>query len=109
MGFAIALHPIVERIIWGVSNLLINVWYMYLDDGTLCGSPEDLVKDFSIIEKDGLDKGFILKRMKSLLIIPEKNDFSLNPLPSDITVSREGYVLLGCPIGSLHLLCLHCP
>ena len=26
--------------------------------------------------------------------------FSLNPLPSDMPVSREGFVLLGCPIGS---------
>ena len=67
------LHPIVERIKREVPNLLVNVWY--LDDGTLCGSPEDLVKALSIIEEDGPARGLILNRMKSLLFIPERDDF----------------------------------
>ena len=98
--FALALHPIVEKIKLEVPNLLINAWY--LDDGSFCGSPEDLVKALSIIEEDGPARGLFLNRStcKSTLFIPERDDFSSNPLPSDIPVSREGFVLLGCPIGS---------
>ena len=36
LGFALALHPIVERIKREVPGLLLNSWY--LDDGILCGS-----------------------------------------------------------------------
>ena len=35
LGFALALHPIIEKIREEVPDLKINVWY--LDDGTLCG------------------------------------------------------------------------
>ena len=38
LGFALALQPIIERIQQEVPNLAINAWY--LDDGTLCGSPQ---------------------------------------------------------------------
>ena len=41
LGFALAVHPIVERIKKEVLVLLINVWY--LDSGTLCGSAEDML------------------------------------------------------------------
>ena len=86
-----------ERIKREVPNLLINVWY--LDNSTLCGSPEDLVKALSIVEEDGPAGELVLKRIKFLLFFPKKDDFSLNPLPSDILVSREGFVLLGRPTG----------
>ena len=46
--FALALHPIVERIAEEVPGLLMNAWY--LDDGTLCGSSKDLLKALGIIE-----------------------------------------------------------
>ena len=46
--FALMLHPIVERIKREVPNLNINVWY--LDDGTLCGDPEDLLRALKIVE-----------------------------------------------------------
>ena len=42
LGFALTLHPIPERIDEEVPDLAINAWY--LDDGTLCGSPEDLAR-----------------------------------------------------------------
>ena len=41
LGFALALHPIIEKVIRSVPGLLINTWY--LDDGTLCGSATDLL------------------------------------------------------------------
>ena len=41
LGFALTLHPIIERIAMEVPHLLANVWYM--DDGILCGSGDDLL------------------------------------------------------------------
>lgn len=41
-----------------------------------------------------------MNREKSLLFIPKGDALSDNPLPSEIPVAREGFVLLGCPIGS---------
>ena len=35
LGFSMALHPIVQRIVNEVPGLSLNAWY--LDDGTLCG------------------------------------------------------------------------
>jgi hypothetical protein len=96
LGFALTLHPIVERIKREVPHLLTNSWY--LDDGTLCGSAEDLSSALSIIEEEGPSKGLHLNHLKSLLFIP-KEDNSSNPLPSDIPVSRDGFDILGSPIG----------
>lgn len=51
LGFALTLQPIVERIKREVPNLHINVWY--LDDGTLCGFPYDLLRALRIVEEAG--------------------------------------------------------
>ncbi len=69
LGFALALHPIVEKIKRDVPGLPINAWY--LDDGTLCGSANDLSAALAIIEEDGPARGLYLNREKSLLYIPE--------------------------------------
>lgn len=47
-GFALAFHPIVEKIEEEVPGLLINAWY--LDDGTLCISAEDLCAVLAIMK-----------------------------------------------------------
>ena len=97
LGFALTLHPIVKRIQEQVPGLTLNSWY--LDDGTLVGFPDQLVAALNIIEQDGPALGLNLNRSKSLLFIPEEDDASLSPLPSDIPVIRQGFSLLGCPIG----------
>ena len=98
LGFALTLHPVIERIHQEVPGLRINAWY--LDDGTLVGSPSDLKAALQIIETEGPDRGLHLNRSKSLLFIPAGSDSSLNQLPSDIPITREGFVLLGSPIWS---------
>ena len=95
--FALTLHPIVERLKRDVPNLLIDAWY--LDDGTLCGTAEDLAKALAIIEEDGPPRGLRLNRSKSLHYIPEDADGSHNPLPPEIPITRSGFSLLGSPIG----------
>ena len=97
LAFALALHPIVERIKREVPSLLINAWY--LDDGTLVGHADDLRAALAIVEEDGPARGLRLNRGKSLLYMPEDTIFDHNPLPSDIPISTEGFVLLGTPIG----------
>ena len=67
LGFALTPQPIAKCIKEEVPGLRINVWY--LDDGTLCGSPHDLVEALKIIEEDGPGRGLHLNRDKSLLYI----------------------------------------
>ena len=96
LGFALGLHPLIEEISREVPGLIINSWY--LDDGTLCGSPSDLLKALSIIESKGASRGLVLNRSKCLVHIPPSS-CALNPLPTDIPTCSDGFVLLGCPIG----------
>ena len=85
--FALTLHSIVERLKRDVPNLLIDAWY--LDDGTLCGTAEDLAKALAIIEEDGPPRGLRLNGSKSLHYIPKDADGSHNPLPPEIPITRS--------------------
>ena len=67
--FALALHPDVERIAEEVPGLLMNAWY--LDDGTLCGSGEAMLKALRIIEDDGPARGLCLNRGKSYCLFTQ--------------------------------------
>ena len=99
LGFALTLHPIVERIKAGVPDLPLNVVW-YLDDGTLVvGPPADLTTTLQIVERHAPEVGLKLNRCKSHLYIPKDTDPSLLTLPSDIPISRQGLCLLGCPVG----------
>ena len=99
LGFALALHPIIEKVQEKLPGLLINAWY--LDDDTLCGSPRDLQKALDIIEEDGSACGLHLNRAKSLLFVPAVASMSLSSLPSEIPITRKGFGLLGTPMGSV--------
>ena len=81
-----------------MPGLKVNVWY--LNDGTLCGALADRVLAIQIIERDGPSYGLHLNRCKSLVYIPESGDVSVNPLPSNIPMAREGFYLLECPSGT---------
>ena len=54
--FALTLQPIAMRIKRALLNLLCNV--VYLDDGTICGSPQDLAAALKIIEEERPLEGF---------------------------------------------------
>ena len=97
LGFALTLHPLVERIRAEVPSLTLNTWY--LDDGTLVGPPGSLATALHIVESVGPSIGLHLNHGKSLLHVPGNCEVSENPLPSDIPISKDGFCLLGCPIG----------
>ena len=52
LGFTLAIHPIIEKVCVQIPDLLVNAWY--LDDGTLCGSADDLCATLAIIEQEPL-------------------------------------------------------
>ena len=97
LGFALTLHPIIERIKAEVQSTTMNAWY--LDDGTIMGPPDALTSALHIVERDGPSLGLNLNRAKSLLFVPSQCDASQSPLPPDIPIRRDGLCLLGCPIG----------
>ena len=97
LGFALTLHPILERIKQEVPDLLLNSWY--LDDGTLCGSIADLCAALAIIEEDGPARGLFLNRSKSLLYVPAEASCNSSTFPPGIPCTSEGFVLLGAPFG----------
>ena len=74
---------------------MFNGWY--LDDGILCGNPDDLTKAFQIIEEFGLSINLKLNLSKCLLYLPPSSDIS-NLFPSTTPTSFEGFMLLGSPI-----------
>ena len=96
LDFSLALHPIVRRIKDEVPGLLINTWF--LDDSTLCGSPEDLSKALSIIESEGPPNGLFLNRAKSLIFAPPDSSMA-HALLQNIPTTSEGFALLRSPIG----------
>ena len=97
LGFAITLQSMVERIKAEVPNLTINSWF--LNDGTLMGSPEDLAAALNIVEAEGPALRLYLNRSISLLFIPQDEDCAVSSLPSEIPITRQGFTLLGGPIG----------
>ena len=86
LGFALTLHPIVERISSEGSDLLLNTWY--LDDGTLVGSPHAL----AIVESGGPSIGLHLNRSKSILYIPQNSVLSNSPSLADIPSPNTAFL-----------------
>lgn len=80
-----------------VPNLTLNS--LYLDDGILMGSPNDLAAALNIIQSDGPPQGLLLNRSKSLIYSPLNEANSPVDLPPDIPSISERFVLLGSPIG----------
>ncbi len=99
LGFALTLQPIIltafnrKCLAWRA----LNAWY--LDDGTLVGSPNDLLSALAIIKREGPRIGLHLNKAKSLLYIPADADEFVNPLPPAIPTVRQSFSLLGCPVG----------
>ena len=95
LGFALALHPIVERIKREVPGLLINVWY--LDDGSLCGPAEDLITALAIIEEYYPSRGLHLNKSKSFLFVLKEDDFCYTFFHLIFLLPERGLTCLDAP------------
>ena len=98
LGFALALHPILIKIRDCLPTLSVNCWY--LDDGTLCGSPDDLCTALDIIVEEGPSSGLTLNQSKSILVIPRDDSSIDDPHPSLIHFQLTSPLLGGFyPVG----------
>ena len=97
LGFVLTLHPPVEHIQAEVTSLELNTWF--LDYGTLIGTPSALSLALKIVENDGPPQGLHLNRGKSLLYSPREVVIADSPLLKDISITHQGFILLGCPVG----------
>ena len=97
LGFALTLHPLLEKIQTNAQGLHVNAWY--LDDDTFCGSASDIAAALTIIEEEGPSHGLFLNRSKCLIHTSE-DVFTHHPSLRDIPVVSGGFELLGTPVGS---------
>jgi hypothetical protein len=83
-----------------LMKALLNLWYM--DDGTLGGDVDVLIKDFETVRQVGSSLGLLLNEQKCELITDDKDvlDKFRSIAPSILHVSTSQAMLLGAPIGS---------
>ena len=74
----------------------------YLDDGTLCGSVEEVLEDVRFLSDASTDLGLVLNTRKCEVIGNDENTVSamLSSLPSLSDVRPAEVFLQGYPIGS---------
>ena len=85
-----------------MPGLILNSWY--LNNGALMAQLKMLSTSSSLMAllwSRPRSKSLLWSRprSKSLLYIPQDDVASTSPLPADIPVTRQGFTLLGCPIG----------
>jgi hypothetical protein len=76
------------------------VWY--LDDGTIAGVANFLLRDFELVKREGPNTGLLLNESKCEIIT---DDFFVaacfqEAAPIIVHVIRDDGVLLGAPVGS---------
>ena len=96
--FGLGLQPTINRILTEVPTLKANMWIM--DDGTLCGSRDDLRSVISILEEEGPGRGLFLNKSKSSIWCGNNFTNVDDPLACGVPkASPSGLNLLGSPIG----------
>jgi ribosomal protein S13 len=81
--FSIALQEFLNvNIITEIPNLKLNVWY--LDDGTLIGNTDDILKVVKIFQEKGPAHGFLLNSKKTIIFGPGDVNTRFLDFPEDI-------------------------
>ena len=93
--FCLAIHDLVQQL-----QSEFNVFF--LDDGTLGGSLEEVLEDFSIVERMAGELSLQLNRDKSEVICDDSTTRSamLRAVPGLSVTGRDHATLLGSPIGT---------
>jgi hypothetical protein len=106
--FCLVLHVLVQRISKFCPGLLLHKWY--LDDGSMAGSSEQVLRTLGIISRVGPRLGLNLNLSKCELFSPRADNFGLTfsdpslgllSVPSDLCQRSTcpNFVLLGAPLG----------
>jgi hypothetical protein len=103
--FSLVLQQLVLKVKAAVPDLVLDVWF--LDDGTLIGKTDDVLRAEHIIRVEGQALGMDINHGKCELWWPTHNP-RLNLFPADITrVATAGVPLLGCALGSAEFVAAH--
>ena len=96
MLFCLTIHPMVEKL---RSELKV----FYLDDGTLGGNLEDIIRDLKLVEKEAAELGLQLNRSKSELLCEDQTtrDQLLKVVPGLQVIGMDQVEILGSPVGSM--------
>jgi len=96
--FSLVLQKIIDDIVQECPDLVINAWY--LDDGTLIGSTESVLRALQTIETRGPALGLTLNLSKCELWWPSINDDVRSQFPTSVNqIYGDGIALLGGPVG----------
>ena len=97
--FCLVLQVLVNKVRDLVPNLSLNNWYM--DDGSLFGKIEDVLKAWTIIRDEGPTLGLFVNLSKCELISSSGSDVCFNNFEPDIIRILNGdMTILGSAIGS---------
>jgi len=108
--FALVIHTVLSRIKSEVPGLNLNLWY--LDDGSLAGRPEDVLRALEILKEEGPRQGIKLNPSKCEIIshpvaqeaaktLQRRAQSELGITIPDNQLSLDGnYSILGAPVGT---------
>jgi hypothetical protein len=76
----------------------------FLDDGTIVGMREDLLKVLQLLEDEGRANGLLLNHSKSLVWCGNDEPLNNDPLGYGVPrAAKNGLVILGAPVGDVTL------
>ena len=95
--FALSLRACCSRL--KAERALLSVWY--LDDGTLAGPCQDVLRGWEIIREEAAKIGLRVNLGKCELFAPQADLADLSSFPREFArCPSDGFDLLGSPIGS---------
>ena len=93
------LSLVIQKLIAAIAakcpGLALNLWY--LDDGVLAGRTKDVAAALRVIAEVGPDLGLELNLVKNEVVFFW--DDTPDPFPAEVERFRDGFELLGSPIG----------
>ena len=93
--FSLVIQKLIAAIAAKCPGLALNLWY--LDDGVLAGRTKDVAAALRVIAEVGPDLGLELNLVKNEVVFFW--DDTPDPFPAEVERFRDGFELLGSPIG----------
>jgi hypothetical protein len=99
--FSLVIQKLIAAINARCPGLALNLWY--LDDGVLAGRTADVASALAVIAELGPDLGLELNLVKNEAVFFW--DDTPDPFPKEVERLRDGFELLGSPIGDEAFCC----